>query len=123
MISDDANDDTIFTQDNTYKLKGINEVSSTSIIKTIFRHLAIETIRNFANFISSSIVQPFGEAKGVLFDKKNTVTLKIKWLLKEFFRLITSDKVNCCKFLSENCCIYKKFSQGCCMNCLNSDLS
>ena len=56
MISDDANDDTIFTQDNTYKLKGINEVSSTSIIKTIFRHLAIETIRNFANFISSSIV-------------------------------------------------------------------
>ena len=56
MISDDANDDTIFTQDNIYKLKGINEVSSTSIIKTIFRHLAIETIRNFANFISSSIV-------------------------------------------------------------------
>ena len=93
MISDDNFDDTTITQDNNSKYMGIhlydvskNEVTSVSVVEKGSRHLVTEAIRNYTHYISKSLDWPFGEAKGVLFDKKNITTLKIKWLLKECFR-------------------------------------
>ena len=99
-----------------------NEVSSVSIVKKGFRQLITESIRNFARYISTSLDWTFGETKGVLFDMKNTSPLKMKWLLKEFCRLFASDKINCCNFVSANCCMYINSGQDRCMNCLDSDL-
>ena len=75
-----------------------NKESSISMVKTVFRHLITKVMQNFANFISSSIDWHFGEGKGIIFDKKNTTPLKMKWLLKYFVRPFISDKVNCYNF-------------------------
>ena len=129
LISDDTVDDMTITQDIRCKYMGINlfdvsknEVSSVSIVKKGFRHLVTEAIQNFARYISTNLDWPFGEAKGVLFDMKNAASLKMKLLLKEFFRPFASDKINCYNFVSKNCCMYINSGQDRCMNCLDSDL-
>ena len=93
LISNDTVDDMTITQEIRCKCMEINlfdisknEVSSVSVVKKGFRHLVIEAIRSFTRYISTSLDWPFGEAKGVFFDMKNTSLLKMKWLLKEFFR-------------------------------------
>ena len=118
MISHDTIDDIPISQDNKCKCMGINlfdvsknEVSSVSVVKKGFRHLVTEALRYFASYISTSIDWPFGEAKCVLFDMKNTSSLQMKWILNEFFRPFVSDKINCYNFVSENCCIYTNSGQ------------
>ena len=53
---------------------------------------------------------------------KNTTILKMKWILKDFFRPVASDKIKCYNFESANYCIYLNYDQDRCMNCLDSDL-
>ena len=49
---------------------------------------------------------------------KNTTVLKMKWLLKDFFRPVPSDKIKCYNFESANYCIYLNSDQDRCMNFL-----
>ena len=109
MISDDNFDDTTITQDNNSKYMGIhlydvskNEVTFVSVVEKGSRHLVTEAIRNYTHYISKSLDWPFGEAKGVLFDMNNTTPLKMKWLLKTFFRPSVSNKINRYNFVSIN---------------------
>ena len=46
----------------------------------------------------------------------------MKWLLKDFFRPVASDKIKCYNFESANYCIYLNSDQDRCMNCLDSAL-
>ena len=95
-----------------------NDFSTTSVVKKGFGHLVTEAIRKFSRYIWTSLGWPFAEAKGILFDMKNTTVLKMKWLLKEFFRPFASDKIKCYNFESTNFCIYINSDQDRCMNCL-----
>jgi len=128
LICDDTVDDINIAQEIRCKCIGINlfdvsknDVSSVAVVKKGFRHLVTQAIRNFASHIAVSLDWTFGEAKGVLFDMKNTSSFKVKWLLKEFFRPFASDKIKCYNFVSENCCMYVNSGQDRCLKCLDPE--
>ena len=118
-----------FSEDTMKKCSGIffndvciYDVTSASIASQGFRHVVIEALINFANFVSTGTDWPYQDAKCVLFDNKITSNQNAKWLLKETFRPFTNDKVNCYYFVSTNCLKYNKTDQDKCVECRNVTL-
>ena len=73
QIITDSNDSNEFSEDTMFKCSGISfndvciyDVTSASIASQGFRHLVTEALRNFTNFLSTSIYWPYQDAKGVL---------------------------------------------------------